>query len=81
MQTIEEQVLSMQYLPRLCGQDLKSRKTLSRVEAGSNTFTVALRVVGDDEKGSLESGTVKLVASTTGLRPENDCSGEVQQQL
>jgi hypothetical protein len=29
------------------------------VEAGSNTSTVALRVVGDDEKGSLESETVK----------------------
>jgi hypothetical protein len=32
-----------------------------RVEAGSNTSTVALRVVGGDEKGSLESETVKYV--------------------
>jgi hypothetical protein len=31
----------------------------SRVEVGSNTSTVALRVVGGDEKGSLESETVK----------------------
>jgi hypothetical protein len=31
----------------------------TRVEAGSNTSTVILRVVGDDEKGSLESETVK----------------------
>jgi hypothetical protein len=31
----------------------------SRVEAGSNTSTVTLRVVGGDEKGSLESETVK----------------------
>jgi hypothetical protein len=31
----------------------------SHVEAGLNTSTVALRVVGDDEKGSLESETVK----------------------
>jgi hypothetical protein len=30
----------------------------SRVEAGSNTSTVTLRVVGGDEKGSLESETV-----------------------
>jgi hypothetical protein len=30
-----------------------------RVEAGSNTCTVALRVVGGDKKGSLESETVK----------------------
>jgi hypothetical protein len=30
-----------------------------RVEAGSNTSNVTLRVVGDDENGSLESETVK----------------------
>jgi hypothetical protein len=29
------------------------------VEAGLNTSTVALRVVGGDKKGSLESETVK----------------------
>jgi hypothetical protein len=39
------------------------------VEAGSNTSTVTLPVVGDDEKGSLESETL-------GLGPENDCAGE-----
>jgi hypothetical protein len=32
----------------------------SRVEAGSNTSTVALRVVGGDEKESLKSETVKI---------------------
>jgi hypothetical protein len=31
----------------------------SRVEARSNTSTVALRVVGGDKKGSLESETVE----------------------
>jgi hypothetical protein len=30
---------------------------LTRVEAGSNTSTVTLRVVGGDEKGSLKSET------------------------
>jgi hypothetical protein len=30
-----------------------------RVEAGSNTSTVTLRVVGGDEKGSLKSETQK----------------------
>jgi hypothetical protein len=34
-------------------------KTVPRVEAGSNTSTVTLRVVGGDEKGNLESETVK----------------------
>jgi hypothetical protein len=32
---------------------------LPDVEAGSNTSTVTLRVVGGDEKGSLKSETVK----------------------
>jgi hypothetical protein len=32
---------------------------VTRVETGSNTSTVTLRVVGGDEKGSLESETVK----------------------
>jgi hypothetical protein len=32
---------------------------ITRVEAGSNTSTAALRVVGGDKKGSIESGTVK----------------------
>jgi hypothetical protein len=31
----------------------------TRVEVGSNTSTVTLRVVGGDEKGSLKSETVK----------------------
>jgi hypothetical protein len=34
---------------------------ISRVEAGSNTFTVALRDVGGDKKESLKSETVKYV--------------------
>jgi hypothetical protein len=38
------------------------------VEVGSNTSTVALRVVGDDEKGSLESETVKYGRESHGTR-------------
>jgi hypothetical protein len=41
---------------------------LSRVEAGWNTSTVALRVVGGDEKGSLESETVKYGHESHGTR-------------
>jgi hypothetical protein len=37
----------------------RSSRSSSRVEAGSNTSTVALRVVGGDETGSLEPETVK----------------------
>jgi hypothetical protein len=46
------------------------------VEAGSNTSTVTLRVVGGDEKGSLKSETVKY-----GLGPEKDCAGKGQQHI
>jgi hypothetical protein len=57
---------------------VERERELSRVEAGSNTSTVALRDVGGDKKRSLESETV---ASPTELGPENDCAGEGQQQL
>jgi hypothetical protein len=40
----------------------------TRVEEGSNTSTVTLRVVGGDEKGSLESETVKYVRQSQGTR-------------
>jgi hypothetical protein len=39
-----------------------------RVEAGSNTSTVTLRVVGGDENGSLESETVKYGCESQGTR-------------
>jgi hypothetical protein len=41
---------------------------LARVEAASNTSTVALRVVGGDEKGSLESERVKYGHESHGTR-------------
>jgi hypothetical protein len=41
------------------GLHILSKERNSRVEAGSNTSTVTLRVVGADEKGSLECETVK----------------------
>jgi hypothetical protein len=40
----------------------------SRVEAGSNTSTVAVRVVGGDVKGCLESETVKYGRESHGTR-------------
>jgi hypothetical protein len=41
---------------------------LSRVEAGSNTSTVALRVLGGDEKGNLDSETAKYGRESHGTR-------------
>jgi hypothetical protein len=54
----------------LCGPwgDITTFTTESRVEAGSNTSTVTLRVVGGDEKGSLESETVKYGRESHGTR-------------
>jgi hypothetical protein len=40
---------------------------LTHVEAGSNTFTVTLRVVEGDEKGSLKSETVKYGHESQGI--------------
>jgi hypothetical protein len=52
-----------------------------RVEVGSNTSNVTLRVVGGDGKGSLKSETVKYGHESYGTRTENDCAGEGQQEL
>jgi hypothetical protein len=51
------------------------------VEVGLNTSTVALRVVGGDKEGSLESETVKYGLSPMGLGSKNNCAGDSQQQL
>jgi hypothetical protein len=40
----------------------------TRVEAGSNTSTVTLWVVGGDEKGSLKTETVKYGGEIQGTR-------------
>jgi hypothetical protein len=45
-----------------------AREIHSRVEAGTNTSTVTLRDVGGDEKGSLESETVKYGHESYGTR-------------
>jgi hypothetical protein len=51
--------LSTRSVQRSYMEDDWSTNSESRVEAVSNTSTVALRVVGSDEKGSLESEAVK----------------------
>jgi hypothetical protein len=49
---------------------VNSSDRVSRVEAGSNTSTMTLRVVGGDEKGSLESETVKYGREYHGTRTQ-----------
>jgi hypothetical protein len=51
------------------------------VEAGSNTSTVTLRVVGGYEKGSLRSETVKYGRKSQGTTTEKDCAGKGQRHI
>jgi hypothetical protein len=67
--TATVKVFSVISLPRCYNTTSIEWSSGSRVEAGSNTSTVALRVVGGDEKGSPESVTEKYG------------TGERQQQL
>jgi hypothetical protein len=48
--------------------EVKTEFSETSVEAGSNTSTVTLRVVGDDEKGSLKSETAKHSRESKGTR-------------
>jgi hypothetical protein len=47
---------------------IRELESVPRVEAGSNTSTVTLRVVGCDEMGSLKCETVKYGCETQGAR-------------
>jgi hypothetical protein len=66
--TIGKAVISMEATPRLYNEDLRLLELDTRVEAGSNTSTVALRVVGGDEKGSVKYETVKDGHESHGTR-------------
>jgi hypothetical protein len=58
--------------PRLFARQLHGntplQRYITRVEAGSNTSNVTLRVVGGDETGSLKSETVKYGHELQGTR-------------
>jgi hypothetical protein len=62
---------SRSYTRRAIGQLVNQRVRYFLVEAGSNTSTVTLRVVGGDEKESLESETVKYGHESHGTRTQN----------
>jgi hypothetical protein len=56
-------------VPRIYTGDICQQYDMTtRVEAGSNTSTVTLRVVGGDERGSLKSKTVKYGRESQGSR-------------
>jgi hypothetical protein len=53
----------------------------TRVEAGSNTSTVTLRVVGGEEKESLKTETVKYDHESQGTRTRERLPGEGHQRI
>jgi hypothetical protein len=55
-------------MPRLYDEVTRITVSCTRVEAGSNTSTVTLRVVGGDEKKSVSSETVKYGREPQGIR-------------
>jgi hypothetical protein len=67
MLTTEESVFYVS-VSRLYSEASIVAPVLTRVVAGSNTSTVTLRVVGGDEKGRLESETVKYGHEFYGTR-------------
>jgi hypothetical protein len=53
-------------VPRLYNASYKYDSFQTRVEVGSNTSTMTLRVVGGNEKGSLKFDTVKYSRKSQG---------------
>jgi hypothetical protein len=71
--------------PEVISGELKHSQKWTRMEAGSNTSTVTLRVVEGDEKGCLESETVKYGHESYGtltrkwLRwPSSNCKRQIR---
>jgi hypothetical protein len=60
-------VLSLRFVPSYKREFIREL-AITLVEAGSNTSTVTLRVVGGDGKGSLESETVEYGHESYGTR-------------
>jgi hypothetical protein len=56
------------FASRLYNEDLIKLELVTLVEAGSNTSTVTLRIVGGDEKASLKSEAVKYGEESQGTR-------------
>jgi 2'-5' RNA ligase len=73
IQALFEWVFSTRSLQRVVKRISDAKKSFefviysTRVEAGSNTSTATLRVVGGDEKGRLKSETVKYGGEYNGI--------------
>jgi hypothetical protein len=72
------------FLDRKFQKKIKSNESLeiiTRVEAGSNTSTMTLRVVGGDEKRSLKCETVKYGLKSQGTRTRERLRWQGQQHI
>jgi hypothetical protein len=63
-----ETIFSVRSGPRLYNEEFQVSQSHTYVEAGSNTYTMTLRVVGGNEKESLKSETVKYGHEPQGTR-------------
>jgi hypothetical protein len=68
MEELLEAVFSVRLMPELYNEAAITKESFTRVEAGSNTSTMILRVVGGDEKGSFKSETGKYGHESQGIR-------------
>jgi hypothetical protein len=66
-------------VPRVCKR--AQSQPITRVEAGSNTSTVTLRVVVGDEKGGLESETLKYGRESQETRTRERLRWQCQQHV
>jgi hypothetical protein len=70
MELVLVAMFSASFALGLYNEDPRPTELKTRVEAGSNTSIVSLRVVGGDEKGSLKSETVKYGREYQGTRTQ-----------
>jgi hypothetical protein len=68
MEELLEAMFCMRSVPRPHKESIWDFNSRPRVEAGSNTSTVTLRVVWGDEKGSLKFETAKYGRESQGTR-------------
>jgi hypothetical protein len=68
IEVLLEIVFSARSVQRGYKENNLSKNSSTRVEAGSNTFPVNMRVVGGDEKGTLKSERVKYGREHEGTR-------------
>jgi hypothetical protein len=68
-------------MPRGYKEDNWSKSRHTHVQAGSNTSTMTLQVLGGKKMGSIKSEIVKYGHEFQGLGPEKDYTGKGEQHI